>query len=293
MLTPRMSFGEKVFGLVNLFLLLLLTIVILFPILYVVSVSLTPLEVLARRGNFQVIPKAITLEAYKYLLSTGLIPRAFFNSVIITGLGTVVNLTLTTLMAYPLSRKDLPARRFWLAFILFPMMFSGGLVPLFILIRSLHLLNTYWAVVMPLAISSYNTLIMMKFFESLPQEIFDAARIDGANELRILRSIVLPLSKPIEATLGLFYAVGHWNGFFYPLMFLSDDNLQPLQLVLRNILLNLVTEDTQQIIEKFELLPGRTLKMAAVVLSVLPLLVVYPWIQKYFAKGLMLGAVKG
>jgi len=293
MFTSRMTRGERIFEVVNLTFLTLVAVVTVFPMLYVVSVSLTPLDVLAKYGRFQVIPRRVTFEAYRFLFSTGLIPRAFLNSVNITVLGTVINLVLTTLMAYPLSRKYLPGRGFWLAFILIPMLFSGGLVPLFILVRSLGLMNTYWAVVLPLAISSYNTLIMKNFFESLPQEILESARIDGASEFRILVSIVLPLSTPIEATLGLFYAMNHWNGFFYPLMFITDDKLQPLQIILRNILQDILARDLDLILEKFELLPGQTLKMAAVVLSFLPILVVYPWIQRYFTKGLLLGAVKG
>jgi len=293
MFTSRMTRGERIFEVVNLTFLTLVAVVTVFPMLYVVSVSLTPLDILAKYGRFQVIPRRVTFEAYRFLFSTGLIPRAFLNSVNITVLGTVINLVLTTLMAYPLSRKYLPGRGFWLAFILIPMLFSGGLVPLFILVRSLGLMNTYWAVVLPLAISSYNTLIMKNFFESLPQEILESARIDGASEFRILVSIVLPLSTPIEATLGLFYAMNHWNGFFYPLMFITDDKLQPLQIILRNILQDILARDLDLILEKFELLPGQTLKMAAVVLSFLPILVVYPWIQRYFTKGLLLGAVKG
>jgi putative aldouronate transport system permease protein len=288
-----MSRGEKVFHVINLVLLMLLAVATLFPFLYVVSVSLTPLRVLARYGSFQVIPRAITLDAYRYLLSTGLIPRAFLNSVTITVLGTTINLVLTTLMAYPLSRKRLPGRTFWLGFVLIPMLFSGGLVPLFILVRSLGLLNTYWAVVLPGAIWTYNLLVMKSFFESLPEGILESARIDGASDFTILLRIVLPLSKPVLATLGLFYAVGHWNGFFYPLMFLTDAKLQPLQVVLRNVLLDLLMDDLPEVLEKIELLPGQTLKMAAVVVSVLPLIVVYPWIQKHFTKGVLLGAIKG
>lgn len=293
MLMSRMSRGEKILQSINLALLLALAIATLFPFLYVVSVSLTPLGVLAQYGSFQVIPRAITFDAYRYLFSTGLIPRAFLNSVTITVLGTTVNLVLTTLTAYPLSRKRLPGRTFWLVFVLIPMLFSGGLVPLFILVRNLGLLNTYWAVVLPGAIWTYNLLVMKSFFESLPEEILESARIDGANDFRILVRIVLPLSKPVLATLGLFYAVGHWNGFFYPLMFLSDAKLQPLQVILRNVLLDLMMDDLPEVLEKLELLPGQTLKMAAIVLSVLPLLVVYPWIQKYFTKGVLLGAIKG
>ncbi len=293
MLMSRMSLGDRIFQLVNMALLILLAVATLFPFLYVVSVSLTPLDALAKYGSFQVIPRVITFDAYEYLWSTKLVPRAFLNSVTITALGTAINLVLTTLMAYPLSRKRLPGRTALLVFVLIPMLFSGGLVPLFILVRSLKLFNTYWALVLPGAVSIYNMLVMKSFFESLPQEIFESAQLDGANELRILFSIVLPLSRPVQATLGLFYAVGHWNGFFNALMFITKDDLQPLQVVLRNVLLDMLATDLPDVLEMVELLPGQTLKMSAVVVSVVPLLIVYPWLQKYFTKGVMLGAIKG
>lgn len=288
-----MSTGEQVFGYVNGSLLVVLGAATLFPFMYVVSVSVTPLEILARFGQFQVFPRAVTVDAYRFILSTGLIPRAFLNSVIITSLGTTINLVLTTLMAFPLSRKRLPGRSFWLVFILIPMLFSGGLVPLFILVRSLGLFNSYWAVVLPIAISSYNLLIMKSFFQSLPNELIESAVIDGAGYPSILVRIVLPLSKPVQATLGLFYAVNHWNGFFLALMFITKDRLQPLQIILRNVLLDVLNQDLPEVIERFDLLPGPTMKMAAVVISVLPMLAVYPWIQRHFTKGVMLGAIKG
>lgn len=288
-----LSRSEKVLQAINLTLLLLLAAVTLFPILYVVSVSLTPLEVLAKYGSFQIIPREITLEGYKQIIETKIIPQAFLNSVIITVAGTLINMVFTTLMAYPLSRKRLPGRNIWLVLVLIPMLFSGGLVPLFILVKELGMMNTFWSVILPGAIATYNLLIMKSFFETLPEELIEATRIDGANELVILWKIVLPLSAPVLATISLFYAVGHWNNFFGPMMFLNDTNLQPLQVVLRNILADALRTNTMDVIEKTQLLPGETLKMAAVVISVLPLMVVYPWLQKYFTKGVLIGSIKG
>lgn len=290
----HLSRGERIGEIINALLLVVLAIVTLFPVLYVVSVSLTPVSALAKYGRFQIIPREITLDAYNYILfHSSLIPRAFLNSVIITILGTAINLVLTATMAYPLSRKNLPWRNFWLGFVLVPMLFSGGLIPLFILVKNLGMINTYWAVTLPMAISTFNLLIMKSFFESIPDEIVESAQLDGASDLVILPRIVLPLSKPVLATLALFYGVGHWNGFFHALMFLNSSYLLPLQVVLRNLLTDVAGTEMADVLEVTQVLPGETMKMAAVVVSVIPLLIVYPLIQRHFTKGVMLGSIKG
>jgi putative aldouronate transport system permease protein len=288
-----LSRGEKAFQFVNITLLILVALVTVFPVLYVVSVSLTPLGVVSQHGGFMIIPRQITLDAYRFIFTQELIPRAYLNTITITALGTIINMTLTTLMAYPLSRPNLPGRRFLLVFILIPMLFSGGLVPLFILVKNLKMINTYWAVILPTAISSYNLLVMRRFFQELPQELFESARLDGANDFTILFKIVLPLSRPVLATLSLFYGVAHWNGFFHALMFLTDRKLQPLQVILRDILLDAMSNEMEEVVEYVQLLPGETLKMAAVLVSIIPLLIVYPFLQKYFTKGVLLGSIKG
>jgi putative aldouronate transport system permease protein len=289
----RLSTGERIFETVNIALLVLVALSALFPVLYVISVSLTPVGVVSTTGGFPIIPRQITFGAYTYVMRQGLIPRAYVNSLTITTVGTIVNMILTILMAYPLSRKDLPARNLFLVMVLIPMLFSGGLIPLFILVKDLGLMNTYWSVILPGAVSSYNLLIMKTFFENLPDEIIESARLDGASEYRILWRIILPLSKPVIATLSLFYGVGHWNAFFQPMMFLTNRRMQPLQVILRDILTDALARETAEILEYEEMLPGQTLKMAAVMLSVIPLLIVYPFIQKYFTKGVLLGSVKG
>ena len=288
-----LSRGEKILQGVNVLLLTLIAVATVFPVFYVVSVSLTPMGVVARHGGFLVIPRQITFDAYKFLLSQHLIPRAYLNTLTVTALGTTINMVLTTVMAYPLARRSLPGRNALLVFVLIPMLFSGGLIPLFILVKNLDLINTYWAVVLPGAISSYNLLVMKGFFEGLPEELFESAQLDGATDFTVLMRIVLPLSKPVLATLGLFYGVGHWNGFWYPLMFLTDRKLQTLQVVLRDVLMDAMSNEMEEVLEYVQLLPGETLKMAAVMLSVLPLLIVYPFLQKYFTKGVLLGSIKG
>jgi putative aldouronate transport system permease protein len=288
-----LSRGEKILQGVNVLLLTLIAVATVFPVFYVVSVSLTPMGVVARYGGFLIFPRQITFDAYKFLLSQHLIPRAYLNTLTVTALGTTINMVLTTVMAYPLARRSLPGRNALLVFVLIPMLFSGGLIPLFILVKNLDLINTYWAVVLPGAISSYNLLVMKSFFESLPEELFESAQLDGATDFTVLTRIVLPLSKPVLATLGLFYGVGHWNGFWYPLMFLTDRKLQTLQVVLRDVLMDAMSNEMEEVLEYVQLLPGETLKMAAVMLSVLPLLIVYPFLQKYFTKGVLLGSIKG
>jgi putative aldouronate transport system permease protein len=254
---------------------------------------LTPLGVLAKYGGFLIIPREITFEAYRYILTQDLIPRAYLNTIIITLGGTLINMVLTVLMAYPLSRSRMPGRKLLLVFVLIPMLFSGGLIPLFILVKNLHLVNTFWAVILPGAVSTYYLLLMKSFFEELPQDLFECAYLDGASEFTILIEIVLPLSTPVLATLTLFYGVAHWNSFFYPLMFLTDKAMQPLQVILRDLLTGAMRQEVESSLEYTQLLPGETLKMAAVMLSIIPMLIVYPFLQKYFTKGLLLGSIKG
>jgi len=286
------SRGERVFQWVNVAFLVLVAVVALFPVLYLVSMSLTPLEVLYKYGGFRVIPPQVTLEAYKQILSTPLIPRAFMNSVIITAVGTTINLALTIITAYPLSKRRLPGRSVLTLLVTFTMMFSGGLIPSYLLVKNLGLRDTYWAVILPGAIATYNLLVMKGFFESLPEELNEAARIDGASEWRVLTSVTLPLSKPVIATLGLFYGVGHWNGFFDAMMYISDSRLLPLQVVLRNILMDAM-RNTEVTPDAIQVMPGETLKMATVVIALIPVLLAYPWVQKHFTKGVLIGSIKG
>jgi putative aldouronate transport system permease protein len=263
--------------------------VTLFPLLYVVSVSITPYEEVLRRGGYVVIPRAITFAAYQKLLSQPDILRAVGVTLFITLGGTPVNLALTALMAYPLSRKNLPGRRFLSLLVVFTLLFSGGMIPTYLVVKAAGLLDTLWAMIIPTAIGSFSLLVMKSFFEeSLPDEILESARIDGASEWRILFQIVLPLSLPIFLTVGLFYGVNHWNEFYQALLYVTDRNLQPLQILIRAIL-----RSNEQIYSPEELLPTVTMQMAAVVIASLPVIAIYPFIQKHFVKGVMLGSIKG
>lgn len=284
--------SEKIMNVLNWLLLIVIGIICVFPIYYTLSVSITSLESFNKFG-FQVIPSGISLGAYQEILERPLIPRAYLNSIIITVGGTILNMVLTVLTAYPLANKRLPGRNFFLGAIVFTLIFSGGLIPLFILVRSLNLMNTYWAVILPGAIWSWNVLILKNFFEAIPQELLEAARIDGANEFQILKDIILPISTPGLATIALFYAVGHWNDFFYPLMFLTDQKLQPLSIVLRQILRELLGVSGAPLLDRTVIAPTEATQMAAVFLSIIPILVVYPFLQRYFTKGILLGSLKG
>jgi putative aldouronate transport system permease protein len=268
---------------------LLLTII---PLWYVVIVSFTPLKLTQAQGfSLWLPPTDWSFEAYKQLLGQDSFVRAMLNSFLITGSGVAINMVLTTLTAYGLTFKDLPGRNIFLSLILFTFLFNTGLVPTYLMVKNLGLLNSIPAVILPGAISVYNLFVMKTFFQNLPASLREAAIMDGANELQVLWHIILPLSKPILLTIGLFYAVGHWNEFFLPILYFSDNNLMPLPVLLRNILLASSMNDYvgQDAISSA---PQDALKMAAVILTTLPMLVVYPWIQRYFTKGVLIGGVK-
>ncbi|AEI39587.1 carbohydrate ABC transporter permease [Paenibacillus mucilaginosus] len=260
-----------------------------FPLMYVVSVSVTPFSEVLKNGGFILIPRSFTFSAYTQLFTESAIPRAFAVTVFITVVGTLINLVLTALMAYPLSRKGLPGRSFFLLMVVFTMLFSGGIIPTYLIVKALGLVDSVWSMILPNAVWSFNVLIMKSFYESLPEELFESARMDGAREFRILLQLVVPLSIPSMLTVGLFYMVGHWNEFFQAVMYVTDRSLFPLQVIIRELLMM-----TQQPLENAEnMLPTETMQMASVVTASLPIILVYPFIQKHFTKGMLLGSVKG
>lgn len=280
---------DRIFDVIVYSILLLVGLATLFPMMYVVSVSITPMSEVLKNGGFVVIPHSVTFDAYKELLGNSAIPRAFSVTLFITVVGTAINMVLTVLMAYPLSRKTLPLRRLLLLVIAFTMLFSGGLIPLYLVVKGTGLLNTVWAMIIPGAIGAFNILIMKSFFENLPEELFESARIDGAKEWRVLLQMVIPLSVPVLITVGLFYVVGHWNSFFSAIMYITDRKLHPIQVIVRNILTK-----SQNPVENFDVpLPTEAVQMASVIIACLPVMVVYPFVQKYFTQGAMIGSIKG
>lgn len=278
---------------VNGFLLLVLLIIAV-PLWRVIMTSFTPLEVYMRGGTplFQ-WPWDWSLSAYQQMLTHPTFPRAALNSIIITVTGTALSLCLTVPLAYALSTRTLPGRNIITALILFTFLFNVGLIPVYLLVaKTLGWTNNILAIIVPVAINVTNTLVMRNFFEGIPEEIKEAARIDGANDMQVLWQVVLPLSKPILLTIGLFYAVYYWNEFFTPILYLNDQNLQPLPVLLRSIL---VGSNLSEYVE-FDLSSStsiESLKAAAVLLTMIPMVAVYPWIQHYFTKGTLLGGVKG
>jgi putative aldouronate transport system permease protein len=277
--------------LVAIFLLFVL-IAIAVPFWRVVVTAFTPLDIYTQRGvPFFLSPLEWTATAFEQLLGHPLFPRAMLNSIIITLSGTALSLALTVPLAYGLSNRTLPGRRIILLLILFTFLFYPGLVPVYLLVTGLKLTDNFLAIILPPAVNVYNTLVMMSFFEGLPDELKEAARLDGANELQVLFRVILPLSKPIVLTIGLFYAVYFWNEFFTPILYLNDHDLMPLPVLLRNILISASFNEYVEF-NAFSSTSIDSLKSAGVLLTMLPMLLVYPWIQRYFTKGTLIGGVK-
>lgn len=287
----NLTIGEKVWQSVVYVILIFLSLLCLLPFLYVIAVSVTPESEVLRRG-IVIIPESFTFLAYKEVFISHGIWQAYKITLFRTIVGTMLNVLFTVLAAYPLSKKYLPGRSPFLLFIVFTMMFSGGLIPTYLLIRSLGLLNSPWVLIIPNLISAFNLVIIKGFFEQLPGEIEESARVDGASELQSLWRIILPLSLPVISTISLFYAVGHWNSYFDAIVYINDSNFMPLQVVLRNILLNVATQSAESLANSGTV-STFAVQMATVVVTTVPILIVYPFLQKHFTKGVLLGSVKG
>ncbi|MED5020964.1 carbohydrate ABC transporter permease [Paenibacillus chibensis] len=262
-----------------------------FPLLHVLAKSFSSSKAI-NAGLVKLIPVDWTLVNYKVILADTSIWRAFLISVIITVGGTAINLIMTASLAYPLSRPEYSMRKVVLIFILITMIFQAPLIPNYLVIKNLHMLNTLWALVIPSAISAYNLFIMRSFFVALPAELVDSARIDGASELRTMWSVILPLSKPVMATMGLFYAVSHWNSYSTALYFINNRALYPLQLRLREIVLSNDLGQAGSLLEGVNEVSPAGVQMAVIIVSVLPIIIVYPFLQKYFIKGMLVGSIK-
>lgn len=295
----KRSYSDKIFDVVNIAVMLILLVIFTWPLWFVVIASFSdPNEVWM--GNVLLLPKKITLIAYQELLNYSSIWTGYKNTIFYTVVGTLVNLVMTVCAAYPLSRKDFVPRNFFMILFMITMYFSGGLIPTYLVVNKLHLLNTRWAMIIPGACSIYNVIITRTYFmNSIPHELQEAATLDGANSFQYLLKVVLPLSKPIMAVIGLYYAVGHWNDFYTALIYLNSEKLLPLQSFLRDLLMraqttmnvNMSGMDAASIEAKMKL--AQTLKYSVIIVSTVPVLCIYPFIQKYFVKGVMIGSVKG
>ncbi|HSD82843.1 MAG TPA: carbohydrate ABC transporter permease, partial [Anaerolineae bacterium] len=278
----RDEFGFQI--LVNGFLLAVLLMVII-PLWRVIMMSVTPIGNLDN-GSFGmwIAPNQWSFEAFQQLLTHPNFLRSLGNSVFIMVVGTTVNLLFTIPLAYALSIPTLPGRRLLIGFILFTFLFNPGLVPVYLVVTKLGLRDSFAAVILPTAVSVYNTLVMKSFFEGLPEDLKEAARIDGASELQVLAKVILPLSRPIILTIGMFYAVAHWNEFFAPILYLDNAKLMPLPVLLRNILMSAGVNEYLEY-DAFSSAPIEAIKAAGVLLTMLPMVFLYPWIQRYFTKG--------
>ena len=276
-------------------------LIVLYPLIYIVSASISNPH-LVNSGGMWLLPQGITFEGYRTLLGNSSIWRGYLNTIYYTVLGTSINLLVTLPCAYALSREDFYGRRAFTNFMLVTMFLSGGLIPSYLLIRSLGMLNTVWALVIPGAVSVYNVVVTRTFFQStIPREMEEAAIVDGCSDFRLFMQIVLPLSTPIIAVMALFYGVGHWNSFFNALIYLSDRSMYPLQMILREILIlqdmssntvsNVTSEMANMLYSKQQL--AQVIKYGVMIVSSLPVIIVYPFLQKYFVKGMMVGSIKG
>jgi putative aldouronate transport system permease protein len=291
-LSLKQRFG--VFDLFNVILMLILIVVTLYPLYYMGIVSISSGDAV-NKGDVLFHPIGINFQAYKVVLDDPAIIRSYANTIFYTSLGVLISLFITVLCAYPLARSHFYGRWVFSLFVVFTMFFDGGLIPKFMVVHSLGMVNTLWAIVIPTAINVFYMILMRTFFEQIPEELHESATVDGAKEFRILFQIVLPLSMPVMATMFLFYAVGQWNSFFPALIYLNDKELYPLQILLRNIVIqgDMASQATQMTGGAEMAVMTENIKYAAVFVAILPILCIYPFVQKFFVQGAMLGSVKG
>ncbi|WP_028611561.1 carbohydrate ABC transporter permease [Paenibacillus harenae] len=289
------SLGERIFSYTNHILLLIIGLVSLFPFYYVVVVSFTdPSEYM--KSSFILFPKQWSTAAYQYILSTNVFIRSLGVSSYLAIVGTALSLMVSAAFGYMLSRKRLFGRKFLITALVITILFSPGIIPNFLVVKDLHLVNTLWSIILPGLLNSWNALLLKTFFDGIPESLEESAFVDGANDIRIFFQIILPLSLPALAAFGLFFAVGYWNTFFNAILYISDSSKYPLQVLLQGMLLQAETgiadPGVAAQLSAERTVPPETIKMAAVVIATVPILVVYPFLQKHFAKGVMLGSVK-
>ena len=288
---------DKVVYFINYVLLALLLVIVLYPIIYIISCSFSSGSALMA-GRVRLLPIEFTFDSYKAVFKYQSIWSGYKNSVIYTIVGTLISIVFTLFAAYPLSRDDFRGQKLFTGLFLFTMMFSGGLIPTYLLVRNLKLIDTMWAIVLPGAVSAYNMIVARTFFkQTIPKELMEAAEMDGCSDFKFFSRIVIPLSTPIVAVLCLWVAVSLWNSYFNPMIYINSEDKYPLLLLLRRILLmsqvNLNSSSVDpQVIAKNQYL-SEMLKYGTIIISTLPLMVIYPFVQKYFVKGVMIGSVKG
>ena len=280
--------GSKIFDVVNYLLLAILGFIMFYPMFYVFIVSISSSQYI-NQGLVTLFPRGINFDAYKAVFENQRIWSGYKNTFLYTGLGTLICLVLTAMCAYPLSRKDFYGRKVFTVLIMITMFVNGGMIPTYLVINKLHMINTMWAIVLPPAISTFNMIVMRTSFQAIPDSLVESAYLDGANDITIFSKFVLPLSKAIIATMTLYYAVYHWNSYFPSVLYLNDQKKYPVQVVMRDIV---IQGDTSEITGSVNII-ATNYKYAVIIISIVPILLVYPLLQKYFTKGVMVGAVKG
>lgn len=296
----RESMSSKVFDVCNVLFMCLLMVIFIYPILNVIAISFSDYGSIAR-GSVTFYPQGFTVESYRYVFQDKYVYIGYLNTIMYALAFTFFSLLFTSLIAYPLSRKDYVGAKFTTIYLTITMFISGGLIPTYILMRDLHLIDTFWVMVLPGTVSAYNCFVFRTFFKQIPYELSEAAYIEGASELHVLFRIILPLSKPLLATFALFGIVGVWNSWFNALIYLNDQNRYPLQLLLRSYLFVLDNTQMQQragmagsmnpLLQRQ--IDPKGVRMAMIVVTMFPIMAAYPYFQKYFMKGVMIGAVKG
>ncbi len=286
--------GDKVFYAINAFILILLALIIIYPLYFIVIASFSDPDAVLK-GEVILAPVRITMDGYKKIMERSDVWRGYLNTIIYTVITVVLSLLVTVPAGWALSRRELPGKKFWMIYFIIPMFFGGGLIPFYNVMSSLGLVNTVWAVILPAILSVWNLFMTKTFFESsIPTGLLEAATIDGAGHFKVFLSLVLPLSKAIIAVMALYYAVGQWNSYFNAMIFLQDENMYPLQLVLKEILIaseSTVGGSGETILEQYRL--ANQLKYVSVIVSSIPVIMLYPFVQKYFAQGVMIGSLKG
>lgn len=286
--------ADKCFVALNTVLLVFVAFIMLYPMLYVLFASFSdPLEFTAHKGLL-LWSKGFTLSSYQHAFENPMLLHSYGNTLFILAAGVTINLFLTSIGAYFLTRKDVKLQKFISLYIIITMFFSGGMIPFYFVVKNIGLENSLWSLVLPVAVNTFNLMILRVSFASVPTALEESAYLDGVGHFTMLFKIILPISKASIAVIGLYYAVNHWNSWFNAMLFLNDRNKYPLQLILREILINSDTSSMTMGAGASELeYVGETIKYAVIIISTLPILCVYPFIQKYFAKGVMVGAVKG
>ncbi|WP_312097019.1 carbohydrate ABC transporter permease [Niallia sp.] len=287
----KITKGGRAFSIINGSILIIIALICFLPFVNVIASSFASTqEVVARR--FILIPRTFSLDAYRYILSTPTIFKSLAVSIGVTGIGTLVSMVLTSLMAYGLSRKYLHGRGFLNFLVVFSMLFSGGMIPTFLVVKALGLIDSYWSLILPVAINAFNLIIMRNFFQALPDSLEESAKMDGCTDLGVFWKIMLPLALPSIATISLFYAVTYWNTYMTAILYINDSTKWPIQVLLRQIVI--VSSGMQAEGSSVDVIPpAQTIKMAVIVIATVPMLIAYPFVQKYFVKGALVGSVKG